>query len=250
MEVERVKQDIEIHKLRNVELAEANRQNGELLDQLRRQTKLLEQLAITDPLTGLFNRRYIQEFSSRFGQTDSELPTQFAIVMADLDNFKSVNDRFTHLGGDEVLKTSAALITSVVRDCDVVIRAGGEEFMILMPDVGREEGCGICEQIRQALAGHSWASTYPDLHVTISMGMAHSSEIAKEPRRQGVDRPAADRCRYTVVRSEVDGKEPDRIRDPELGQRMRLSRARYSAVDVNAVYPGDRGTGGRIACRL
>ena len=143
-----------------------------LREQLRNQ-------ALRDPLTGLYNRRFMEEMLERFTQ-DAErkrLPT--SVVMIDLDHFKLLNDRYGHPVGDAVLRQVANTITSLVRGPDVACRIGGEELMILMPDCGLCDAEAKAEQLRAAIAALSTDGSIPS--VTASFGVASRPETTARP---------------------------------------------------------------------
>jgi diguanylate cyclase (GGDEF)-like protein len=131
---------------------------GGALDRARERAVDLEEvnrryreLATTDPLTGLRNRRYFQdrlrEECARSDRTDQPL----SLISIDLDHFKAVNDAWGHPVGDQVLAHAARLIAGSVRTCDVACRVGGEEFAVLCPGAREEEACRVAERIRRSL---------------------------------------------------------------------------------------------------
>jgi diguanylate cyclase (GGDEF)-like protein len=134
----------------------------------------LEQLAITDPLTGLYNRRFLadrlqEEFSRSKRQQQS-----FCIIMADLDNFKLYNDICGHLAGDNALRKTAELMQRSARDMDVVTRFGGEEFCLILPGTGKKESVFVGERIRRAIEVENFPGEnhLPLGRLTISLGVA------------------------------------------------------------------------------
>ena len=138
-----------------------------LREQLRNQ-------ALRDPLTGLYNRRFMEEMLERFTQ-DAErkrLPT--SVVMIDLDHFKVLNDRYGHPVGDVVLRQVANTIISLIRGPDIACRIGGEELMILMPDCGLRDAEAKAEQLRSAIEALSTDGSVPP--VTASFGVASRPE--------------------------------------------------------------------------
>ena len=142
-------------------------------DRLRQTVRDGLDAAITDPLTGLFNRRYAMPHLARIAEAARESGRRFALLIADLDHFKAVNDTYGHAAGDAVLVETARRLRENLRGMDLVARIGGEEFLIAMPDTGLEEArivadrlCGIMRERRIALAdGRS-------ITVTMSMGLA------------------------------------------------------------------------------
>jgi diguanylate cyclase (GGDEF)-like protein len=112
---------------------------------------IVQRQAITDDLTGLVNRRrFIEALDAEIERARS-FGSALTIVLADLDNFKQVNDEFGHHGGDVVLRAFADLIRSHVRDVDVSGRIGGEEFAIILPDTDREGAAHVAERMRESL---------------------------------------------------------------------------------------------------
>src|ERR671928_9195 len=112
---------------------------------------IVQRQAITDDLTGLVNRRRFLEALEAEIERARSFGTPLAIVLADLDNFKQVNDEFGHHGGDVVLRAFADLIRSHVRDVDVSGRLGGEEFAIVLPETDREGAARVAERMRSSL---------------------------------------------------------------------------------------------------
>lgn len=132
----------------------------------------LERLAITDPLTGVFNRRYFFSESERIFSHSKHPPYSLAVLMVDLDNFKNVNDRYGHAIGDQVLTECARRLEANLRPSDVFGRVGGEEFAILLPRTSREKACQIAERLRLACAEAPFAAGQSTVPVTISVGVA------------------------------------------------------------------------------
>lgn len=144
-----------------------------LLDKLERQRRESAQLrsdADTDSLTGLANRRAFDEALASLLQGHREHDTVFSLLMLDLDRFKSYNDDFGHLAGDEVLRITGRLLAAAVRPADVAARYGGEEFALLLPAtdvVGAEE---VAARVLEAFRAFAW----PYRAITISIGVAPS----------------------------------------------------------------------------
>jgi len=145
-------------------LKEVEAKQQELLDL----NKDLQELALTDPLTGLKNRRYLQdkimEFIEFAESSDSEI---FSLLLIDVDHFKQVNDTHGHPMGDAVLRELSWKLLRETRDHDIVARMGGEEFMILLPNRSEESARVIAERIRLNVSHGSWAQT----RVTVSIGV-------------------------------------------------------------------------------
>ena len=117
------------------------------------QKKQLEALSRTDGLTGLFNRSHWQNCLDAEFARSRRLNTPVALLMVDLDHFKSINDRFGHAAGDEVLRRAAALLRANLRCVDVVGRYGGEEFAVILPHTDGAAAQVVAERLRRALAG-------------------------------------------------------------------------------------------------
>jgi diguanylate cyclase (GGDEF)-like protein len=148
---------------------------------------LLAAQALHDGLTGLPNRRAFDERLRGFlaRGRDPRL-----LALADVDHFKAVNDRHSHLVGDEVLRRLGSLLRSGVRDLDFAARIGGEEFALLFVGVDADCALAACERLRELVATQDWAALAPGLHVTLSMGLAlvRPGEMAG---RDGTCRPGA-----------------------------------------------------------
>jgi len=133
----------------------------------------LQRLTITDPLTLAFNKRYLaprlEQEMARAKRQRSEL----SILLMDLDHFKQVNDRYGHAIGDRVLRSFAERVRGLVRVSDVLLRNGGEEFLLLMPELSAEDALRAAERIRELMAS-SPISVAEDLELrqTLSIGVA------------------------------------------------------------------------------
>ncbi|MCV2881395.1 diguanylate cyclase [Actibacterium sp. XHP0104] len=145
-------------------------------DRLRASVKDGLRMAVTDPLTGLFNRRYalphLQQMGDRAAQTDRS----FAVMLLDIDHFKAVNDRHGHAAGDTVLERVARQITANLRPSDLVARIGGEEFLVAMPDTAPDLARRMAERLRQTIG--TLPILLPEgrgsITVSVSIGMAIS----------------------------------------------------------------------------
>jgi diguanylate cyclase (GGDEF)-like protein len=127
----------------------------------------IEKIAITDELTELFNRRHIiLRFEEEF-EKFKRLNTRVSCIMADIDNFKEINDSYGHLTGDQVLKVISARMRDKVRAYDILGRYGGEEFLIILPETGLEEARGLAERIRTSVKEELIGKT----PVTLSLGV-------------------------------------------------------------------------------
>ncbi len=127
------------------------------------------QQALTDPLTGLANRRHLDNFMR---QAVNDPGREMAIALVDIDHFKQINDRFGHAKGDEVLRVLASILHNCTRTGDLAARFGGEEFVIVFASAGLPEARRICERLRREVEGHHWAGVHAQLAVTISVGVS------------------------------------------------------------------------------
>ncbi|NNJ11927.1 diguanylate cyclase [Chloroflexales bacterium ZM16-3] len=153
------------------ETAERQRQN-ELIRELQARASRFEREANEDSLTGLFNRRYVDSCINDLSALAAQHGQPISAIMADIDNFKQINDQFTHMLGNDVLRTVADLMRQAIRDHDVVARYGGEEFLLLLPNTPLTVASAIAEQIRTLVEGYTWHRIEPRLVVTISLGVA------------------------------------------------------------------------------
>ncbi len=113
-----------------------------------------ERLACLDGLTELYNRRQLEAALAEEVERSRRRGASFAILMLDLDDFKRVNDRYGHPTGDRVLRELAEALRRVTRECDVLCRYGGDEFVAILPDLGRESARALAERIRSQVRDH------------------------------------------------------------------------------------------------
>jgi len=144
---------------------------------LERKAGKYEQLSITDPLTGLLNRRYLEERLAEEIKRSRRYGYPMSFMMIDVDEFKSYNDNFLHTAGDKVLQQLAHCMKDCLRGADVASRYGGEEFSILLPQTALTEARTIAERIREKVAG----TAFPHRKVTISVGVAAFAPNIKTP---------------------------------------------------------------------
>jgi diguanylate cyclase (GGDEF)-like protein len=161
------------------ELAEARRALERRTEQLETLQEQLREQADRDWLTGLHNRRYLAREVGRHAAAPG--PGPFSLAVLDLDHFKVVNDRFGHPAGDEVLMRVAALLLREMRGQDVVVRTGGEEFVLLMPQTDANAAATACERLRAAIRDEPWSRIAPGMTLTASIGVA-TAESASDLR--------------------------------------------------------------------
>ncbi len=152
----------------------------ERTEALRLQTIELERQATHDKLTGLVNRRFVDDYLQREIEAAKRQNIAFTVALADVDHFKQINDRFSHAIGDKVLRRIAQILLNGCRKTDVVARYGGEEFLLCFPDTDENFAEQICSQMRQAIEHADWSDLQPvgneEIKVTISFGIAESSD--------------------------------------------------------------------------
>ena len=152
---------------------------------LEEQTRELERQATHDTLTGLYNRRYADEYLAREIASGERDRRQFTVALADIDLFKQVNDLHSHATGDEVLRRVAAVLRERCRTTDVLARYGGEEFLICFPNTELREARSLCEELRTAVESANWAQLGLAAGVTISFGIAEYKADASPDRLLG-----------------------------------------------------------------
>ncbi len=137
--------------------------------------------ARTDMLTGLRNRRaFDEELGRQFAQRQRQ-GVHFSLIMIDIDRFKAFNDAHGHLSGDLALRTVAQVLSSTLREMDIVCRYGGDEFVVICPGSKLHEAGVGAERVRQAIAAHTVFLKQGDAQITVSLGVAEvvSPEIAE-----------------------------------------------------------------------
>jgi diguanylate cyclase (GGDEF)-like protein len=141
------------------------------LDNSRR-VEQMERQAVTDELTGLYNRRAFMPMGEKEVGRARRYHRPLALILFDIDHFKSVNDSHGHLIGDHVLQVLTKLVTRTTRATDIVCRYGGEEFIVLMPEASREEGLAMAERLRQEISRMTVVTEVGTLSLTVSLGVA------------------------------------------------------------------------------
>jgi diguanylate cyclase (GGDEF)-like protein len=128
----------------------------------------LERLSVTDPLTGLYNRRHLMGTLANEVQRSRRLRRAFSILLADVDHFKQYNDTYGHLAGDAALVKIAEILRKTTRGVDCVARYGGEEFLVMLLETTIATAAVVAERIRSRVA----AETFEGGKVTVSIGLA------------------------------------------------------------------------------
>jgi diguanylate cyclase (GGDEF)-like protein/PAS domain S-box-containing protein len=143
-----------------------------------RLTAEIEMLAITDPLTGLFNRRHFQERAQEEILRSERLEHSLSMAIIDLDFFKRVNDEKGHTAGDQVLAAFASLLQASFRKIDILARYGGDEFVALLPELGMKEAMLCAERLRSLQAASPCPSSAGEIRLTVSIGVAGFEDAA------------------------------------------------------------------------
>jgi len=178
----------------------------QMSDRLRDSVTDTLRLAVLDPLTGLYNRRYATQHLEKISQRSADTGKEFAVMMLDIDNFKQVNDRYGHAAGDQVLREFASRIQENLRGVDLVSRIGGEEFLIAMPDTTEAQARTASARLRRVIGKTAFhcptlRRTLPDgLTITVSIGV-----VLGQPGLAEIDDliGQADRALYA---SKTDGR--------------------------------------------
>lgn len=146
----------------------------------KRLTEMLHESTLHDPMTGLYNRRFMDQNEARLVATANRQSGEMALMMCDVDHFKEINDTYGHQVGDMVLVTTAQIISKAVRLSDYVIRYGGEEFLAVLMDTDEKKVNEIAERIRTSLASHEFRTDQGNFSKTISIGIAIFGNDADE----------------------------------------------------------------------
>ena len=155
--------------------------------------------SLRDPLTGLANHGHFQQTLYREITRHGRHGAPLVLLMADLDDFKSVNDRHGHPAGDAVLKAAVATLLSSVREMDTVARYGGEEFAVILPETDAPKGLGGAERLRASLASTPFHAGLPEpLRLTLSIGLAVYPDDASA---KGALIECADRALYAAKKT-------------------------------------------------
>ncbi len=152
---------------------ELQKRNSELEEMLYR----VEYMAMTDALTGLYNRRRFNDVLKREFATTWRYQNQLTCIMVDIDQFKHINDRYGHPAGDLVLKTVADLITECIREVDIAARYGGEEFTLLMPHTSKQEALIAAERIMDHIRKTVVKTDDDAITFSVSMGLADIHDV-------------------------------------------------------------------------
>jgi len=205
-EVADARHEAEVHRLKHVEIASAHAElqalHAALVAADEEKNHLLARLAEqsrTDALTGLANRRALDERLLLDTARARRHAQPLTVALCDLDFFKRVNDRLGHATGDTVLQRVAAILRERCRGTDLVARYGGEEFCIVFAETDADAARRTCETLREAVAAHPWHEVHAELAVTLSIGVSDDPLLATHEQLLA----AADRQLY---RAKHEGK--------------------------------------------
>jgi diguanylate cyclase (GGDEF)-like protein len=179
IEIARLYRQMQAEISERIKAEEELRRHQEHLEELvQERTAELQRLAITDPLTGLFNRRQLTLIGNQALQQAQRYRHPFSAMMIDIDHFKSINDNYGYAMGDEVLRKLADVLRQNVRAADISVRYGGEEFVILMPDTQLEAAYELAERLLDQIRG--LGVDQGQFGVTASIGVAEMNRTSME----------------------------------------------------------------------
>ncbi|MFI5213808.1 MAG: diguanylate cyclase [Gemmatimonadales bacterium] len=166
--------EVAVPTLGSGELAQLTLMFNDMVRRLREGRQELERLSVTDPLTGLANRRRLMAEIEREVRRSDRLSHRFAVLMLDVDHFKKFNDTHGHPAGDELLKRLARALQELVREVDTAARYGGEEFMVILTETPAADAVRVGERIRARVSEEKFApqAGAKEVGVTVSIGLA------------------------------------------------------------------------------
>ena len=171
------------------------------IDEARRTSEIFRELAQRDPLTGLHNRRFVNERLPVLLREAAEQRTPLSAALLDLDHFKRINDTMSHEAGDAVLERVGAILADAATGPAAAARMGGEEFLLILPGIDTDEAMRRCEELQRAIRAEPWAQITGGLPVTASIGL---TTVRDGACTQSALLSAADRNLYAAKRSGRD----------------------------------------------
>ena len=176
-------------------------------DKLRRAVSDGLRLAVTDALTGLYNRRYALSYLDRLALRARESGKRFAVMVLDLDRFKTVNDTLGHAAGDRVLEIVAQRLRENLRPSDLIARIGGEEFLVALPDVTFEAARKTAERLCRAVGADpvQMSGPHEPVDITISVGLAMGPSLAAHDNAE-IGRETLARADAALLAAKTDGR--------------------------------------------
>jgi diguanylate cyclase len=188
--------------------------------QLEARLQHAQNLALIDPLTGLYNRRGFDEAVRNMRAASVSLEGS-CLLFADLDQFKAINDRYGHVLGDRVLEAAAEVIRATIKGRDIAARLGGEEFAVLLPATDRVGAIAVAEQLRRGIEKHRVRRSDGAILATVTISVGVAQGIATDSIEQLIER--ADARMYAAKRggrNRVVGDEPASSDRPPAGARL------------------------------
>jgi len=165
-------------------------------DRLRSSYEVSLSMALTDPLTGLYNRRYFEVHFQKMLNESKRNSKQMALLIMDIDHFKSVNDTYGHGVGDEILKEFAVRMQDKLRSFDLVARFGGEEFVAILPDVSPEVAHIVAERLRTSICNEPFKCSAPDGQINVAVSIGGTLVEPQSERTMEELLKRADDCLY------------------------------------------------------
>ncbi|MEI4769006.1 diguanylate cyclase [Psychrobacillus sp. FJAT-51614] len=194
-EAEKLSSDLQVL---NVSLDEKIKERTE---ELKHKNEKLKQLTLVDGLTGIYNRRYFDEYMSKYFAESFATSSPLSLLMIDIDNFKLYNDNKGHIAGDELLKKSSQLLNEMFNGNRFIARYGGEEFAVVLPNTTIQRAIEIAEDIRLLIEEQKFSLGIDNNIVTISIGASSTEQHAFKQKEELIDR--ADKALY---QSKKNGK--------------------------------------------
>lgn len=170
--IQSIARDISQRKQAEQELKAANEELSRHVAEVEHLQKELREQVIRDPLTGVYNRRYLDETLGREIARASRDGDDLSLILLDIDHFKEFNDTFGHQAGDLILVDTMKHLTDSIRGSDIICRFGGEEFILVLPGTNLETACRRAEEIRKTIAENKIQCGGEELGITISLGVA------------------------------------------------------------------------------
>ena len=198
------------------QLQQRTRELEEANERLRQKNAMLQELAVRDGLTGLFNQRYLTNHLELEMARSRRYDRPFSVLFVDIDNFKQINDRYGHPVGDQVLCQLADLLvdgSTGLRRSDVSARCGGDEFCLVLPETGVDGGQVKAERLREEVAGANWKISVESdaLQVTASFG------VAGFPKHGGSATAILSAADSALYRAKQNGRNRVAVAQPENG---------------------------------
>ncbi|MCR6663315.1 MAG: diguanylate cyclase [Luteimonas sp.] len=168
---------------RGISLRDSRRQLGERLDEITALQSRLQAQALRDPLTGLYNRRYLDQALERELAACHAAGTPLSLVLIDIDHFKRVNDTYGHQAGDEMIRGLSGLLTTHVNGAGLVVcRYGGEEFLLMLPGTDIDEAAVLAEALRQSFEAMRVEADGEAMRATLSIGISGYPQHLPDPQ--------------------------------------------------------------------